>query len=154
MRKIALTAVFLALTAGRALAAPSCSFSTVSSLPFGTYDPYSLTPIQIGGGSIDFSCNAKNVAVTVDLDMGSYSPAFGQRRMHLSSGSDYLAYNIYYDAAYSEVFGDGTGGTVHYSATTGSKNSTNRVSYYGQLPAGQDATVGSYADTVKVTISF
>ncbi len=136
------------------MAAPSCSFSTVSSLPFGTYNPYSLTPVQVGGGSITFSCNAKNVSVTVDLDMGSYSPAFGQRRMKLAGGADYLAYNIYYDAAYSQVFGDGTGGTVNYSATTGSKNSRNSIPFYGELPSGQDANVGSYSDSVTVTISF
>jgi len=153
VRRIALVLLSCIGLTDRAIAAPSCTFQTVLTLPFGSYDPYSTTPIQVGGGSIQFKCTVNNLPVTIDLDMGLNSPAFGQRRLKWTSGSDYLSYNIYYDSAYTQIFGNGTGGTAHYSSSV-SKNSVITVPYYGMLPAGQDATVGSYSDTVMVTMSF
>jgi spore coat protein U-like protein len=144
----------LVASAAPAVAATSCTFGTVLPLPFGIYDPYSAAPVKVAGGSVQFSCNVKNVPVTLNLDMGLHSLAFGSRRMQWTGGSDYLSYNIYFDSAYTQIFGDGTGGTVQYSGVTGAKGATQSVSYYGMLPAGQDVTAGSYADTVTATLSF
>lgn len=153
MRSIALLLLFLVASVAPALAA-SCTFGTVLPLPFGTYDPYSTVPVKVAGGSVQFSCSAGSIPVSVDFSMGSNSPSFGQRRMQWSGGGDYLSYNIYYDAAYTQIFGDGTGGTVHFTTTTGPQNKTITVPYYGMISAGQDVHAGSYSDTVTVTASF
>jgi len=69
-----------------------------------------------------------------------------------------LNYNLYFDAAFTQIRGDGTGGsqtggatlTVSSSSRTASATST----IYGRMPAAQNAVPGSYADTIVVTITY
>ena len=71
----------------------------------------------------------------------------------MSSGSDFLNYALYKDAARTQVWGSGLAGgtTMAYAAAT--KNST-AVSVYGTVPQAQDVTVGAYADVVLATINY
>jgi spore coat protein U-like protein len=67
-------------------------------------------------------------------------------------------YNIYLPASYTSVWGSGAGGTSTVSGgfTLGASERKS-VTHTGaaRIPAGQTAAhVGSYADTVIVTISY
>jgi spore coat protein U-like protein len=74
------------------------------------------------------------------------------------SGAQLLSYNLYFDAAYTQIRGNGTGGsqqggatfTLTPSAPTGSTTSV----IYGRIPALQDVAAGSYTDTIIVTVTY
>ena len=68
----------------------------------------------------------------------------------MTSGSHQLLYNLYLDASYVTIWGDGTAGTGTL------QDSTNKNTYtiYGRIPALQNAWVGSYSDTIVVTITY
>lgn len=121
----------------------SCTAST-SGVAFGSYDPFSGTPLN-AVGSISVSCN---VSASYTLALSTGQGSFTNRSM--LNGSHAMNYNLYTDSLHTQVWGDGTGAThtVAGSGTTGS------YSVYGQLPALQNAYVGSYSDSVVVTVTF
>ena len=88
------------------------------------------------------------------MDKGANSSALPNRNMKLASGSDLLSYNLYFDAARTQVWGDGTGGTVIWS-TAGGHNPSPSHTVFGKIPANQTSvSVGSYSDTVTMTLNF
>ena|SRR5947209_2502552 len=130
--------------------AANCTITT-SPVAFGAYDPVVANAATdlTATGSVNVACT-KGTAATIDLGNGG-SFAAGSRRM--SSGSDFLNYALYKDAARTQVWGSGLAGgtTMAYAAAT--KNST-AVSVYGTVPQAQDVTVGAYADVVLATINY
>jgi spore coat protein U-like protein len=70
-------------------------------------------------------------------------------------GSSHLNYNLYLDSAYTQIWGDGTGGTVTKSDNIGGLLGSS-ISYtvYGRLPGGQNVPAGVYSDTVFVTVIY
>jgi spore coat protein U-like protein len=129
-------------------AAASCTISTVSGVAFGTYDVAATTPLD-STGALRLDCNGAAKSVIVDLGRGN-APTFNPRFMR--NGASQLSYNLFLDAARTSLWGDGTAGTSHYGAT----NPPNVVdlTIYGRIPALQDLPIGSYADTVVVTVNF
>lgn len=95
------------------------------------------------------------VAYAISLSPG-VSGSYTMRRMN--AGSALLNYNVYTSAAYSQVWGDGTastgvvGATMSFNLFQFSKSATHAA--YGRMPAGQNATAGSYTDNLVVTLTF
>jgi spore coat protein U-like protein len=136
----------LATTAGRAEAA--CTVSTTSA-NFGTYDVFSASA-NASTATITYRCNGdKNILIT--LSKGS-SSTFTPRT--LRNGTEVLQYNLYLDAAFSTIWGDGTSGTATYTLKNPPNNQDTILTAYGRIPAQQDVAVGSYADGLIVTINF
>lgn len=168
-RRIALLAVLAlgALLAGPHALAASCSVST-SGLNFGAYDPLAGTA-STANGSVSLNCRFDNILerifgpsiqATVALSAGSAGSYVART---LRQGAEQLRYNLYTDATYATVFGDGTGGTSAvpkcFSAafnpcTGGGATSPVSIPVYGRLPGGQDVGSGSYADSLIVTVAF
>ena len=139
-------------------AAVTCSASATGPA-FAVYNPLNLSP-TLANGTITTTCSLQsgiwvNVAFTL-----SYSPGFSSNfsSRNMLSGSNALYYNLYADAAYTQVLGDGTGGS-----TTGGDsmfliffNPTQQRSatIYGRIPPGQDVPAGGYSDTIVVTITY
>ncbi len=124
--------------------AQKCKIQSVVSPAFGTYDPFSATPLDVMG-SLRHNCPA-NTPVRIHLDRGG-SATFTPRQMR--SGADVLAYNLYLDPPSTpgaRVWGDGSGGTYEYAGT-----GKVVVDVYGRVFAQQDVAVGTYTDTVTVT---
>jgi spore coat protein U-like protein len=69
----------------------------------------------------------------------------------MRSGANQLNYNLYTDSAWTIVWGDGSGISSIQSVAG---NSTTTLNVYGQIPAGQDAAVGNYTDTIIATVTF
>ena len=124
---------------------------TTSVVAFGAYDPVvtNATTDLTGAGSVNVACT-KGTPATIDLGVGS-NLSGGSRRM--SSGSDFLNYALYKDAARTQVWGSGMTGGSTASYTSATKASTS-VPVYGTVPQAQDVTVGSYTDTVLATINY
>ena len=138
----------LILFSQAALADTSCTIDSVSAVNFGTYDVFSPQSNNNGVGSLTISCRGGNSAIIVELSSGQ-SNTFVSRAMR--SGRNLLGYNLYTSAARNVVWGDGTGG----SSTMGiNKNRTTTLSVFGQIPAGQDVAVGTYADNITTVVNF
>ena len=129
----------------------TCTFSSITGVNFGSYDVFSAIPTK-ATGTITFSCrqNAGVNFMTMDLSAGS-SGTFANRTLRV--GGNILNYNLYSTAANTQVWGNGTGTTYHYSVDPTNRNAIS-VTVYGTIPAGQDVGVGNYTDTITVTMNF
>ncbi len=152
MKRMHMPMVVLAVLAlaGPAAAAPPpaavCSVSTTP-LSFGVYDVFAAAP-TLSTGSVVITCN-RNERTTISISASSVSGIFQPRHMRLSS--DVMNYNIFTDATLATVWGDGTAGT----ATVGVNPKANTplsVPLHGSIPALQNLSAGTYADTLTVTI--
>lgn len=94
------------------------------------------------------------LGVEVQLDGGST----GNPSNRQLSGPGVLAYNIYADAARTQVWGDGSAGTGQSATITlspGSSSGSATLTAYGRIPRGQrNVPVGAYTDTVLLTVVY
>jgi spore coat protein U-like protein len=146
------------LAPARAPAADSCSVSA-SGVNFGVYDPTSGSSAT-STGTLLVSCNwtapaPAQITVSVYLSTGS-SGTYSARSM--TSGSNRLTYNLFFNANGSTIWGNGTGGSYYGTATivtgTPSGSGTANGTLYGIAPAGQDVAPGAYSDTIVVTVNY
>ncbi len=125
----------------------SCSV-TANDVSLGTYDPGAST--LEGTGTIDYQCTP-GLSPTISLNDGLYGVNPYSRI--LSTGSSSLDYQLYQDAGYSTVWGDGTDGASVESVTADGNSDSTTV--YVAIPSGQtNAAAGSYSDTVTATINW
>ena len=158
-QRIAIVLAIASLTGpGPATAVVTCTASTTG-VAFGIYNPLNAAPTSSSGGIV-VNCTllsgpAVSDAVNVYLTAGT-SGSFAARTM--TSGSSTLSYNIYFSPAYQQIWGNGTGGSYFGTATLpmspGAPSATATGTFYGQIPAMQDVTPGSYADTIVVTVNY
>ncbi|HZR10455.1 MAG TPA: spore coat U domain-containing protein [Myxococcales bacterium] len=143
VKRALLAAAIACLAAAGAEAAPSCKSLSVTALAFGNYNVYSAVPLD-SAGTISYSCPPPTTP-TVTIDAGL---AFGNgtRRMTLAAGGDWLAYEIFVDAARSIVWSSTPVSVPAGNAAT--------VPFYARAFASQDVSVGSYSDTLTVTFNF
>ena len=136
-----------------------CSISSLG-LNFGTYDQVIAQPDDIAG-TVTVTCNyiapggATGVNYTVTIGNGLLGTSPSTRRM--AAGSSQLSYNVFQDAARSQVWGIGT--TVATGAMTvgpgvgnGTRTATHTV--YGRVPALQDVVPGTYFDSLQLTLTY
>lgn len=152
---------FVLCGAGKAHAAADCSVTAVS-LNFGNYDP-SVTGPDDSVGTVTVTCRyippgTTRVNYRVTISNGTYGTSPTARQ--LGTGSARLGYNVFANPARSQVWGDGTGGTVIASGTMtlgrGNGNGTRTITHtvYGRIPQLQDAVPGAYNDTLLVTLTY
>lgn len=141
MRRCAL-ALFLSLPTAPLWAA-TCNVST-QGVSFGAYDVFSTQQLD-GAGTIGVSCD---VSTTHSISLSPGAGSYAGRTM--ASGAHTLTYNLYRDATRTSVWGDGTSGT----ATVGGTATSESISLYGRIPAQQNKPVGSYSDSITVTLTF
>ena len=149
-----LFSVCVALGATPAVHAASITSCTASAtnIVFGTYTPLQATALA-SNGTIVISCTGitgRNT-VTIDLSTGA-SGNYATRT--LSAGSARLSYNLYLDAANTQIWGDGTGGSTAASATIRKRTPTATLTVYGAVAARQDPAPGSYGDTITVSVNY
>jgi len=127
-----------------------CTVSTTS-VNFGAYDPVAAnaaTPLD-STGTVNVFCTTGTLA-TVALDLGTH--ASGSTRRMLSGVANFLTYEVYKDAARSVVWNS----VNTDSGTSASKTTAINGGFiaYGRIPSGQDVTMGSYNDTLLVTVNY
>lgn len=131
-------------------AAFNCTISTVG-VAFGLYDVFSSTPLA-SAGSVTFRCTGARPGlypISISLSSGN-SGSFQPRRM--IRGLETLDYNLYLDPGNTEIWGNGTGGTLRHSTVSSDRPTT--LPIFGRIPPGQDVSAGTYSDTIVVTIDF
>lgn len=123
--------------------AASCSASTVG-VNFVTYDPFDPNPLD-SVGNINVSCDS-TASFTISLSPGAGS--YAARSM--ANGAHGMEYNLYSDPSRLMVWGDGSSNSVTVSATV----TAGDFAVYGRVPARQNLPVGTYSDSVVVTITY
>ncbi|HUJ28044.1 MAG TPA: spore coat protein U domain-containing protein, partial [Myxococcales bacterium] len=121
-----------------------CFVGSMSGGNFGNYNPYSTTALT----TVITGTYVCTTTAVVSASAGS-SGTFTARIMR--NGAEALAYNLYTDATYTTVLGDGTGGSGTLDAPPGLFAS---LRIYARAPALQDVAVGTYSDTIVVTFTF
>jgi spore coat protein U-like protein len=149
------------LVAQDATAAFDCSV-TASGVAFGTYDP-SIGAADDSTGSIVVICTytgpggSDTANYTVTLSTGT-SGSFAPRK--LAAGRSQLDYNLYWDAARTQVWGNASSGTAIITGSlkvgpgVGNRTRTATHVIYGRIPQLQDADTGDYSDLIQVTLTF
>jgi spore coat protein U-like protein len=127
----------------------SCTIS-VTSIAFGNYNVFTTTADD-STGTITYRCNSQAANISIALSDGS-STTFSPRTMR--KGTELLQYNLYRNAARTNIWGDGTGGTSVYTSANPPNNSNVNLTIYGRIPAQQDVSAGNYSDTVSAVINF
>jgi spore coat protein U-like protein len=128
----------------------NCTITT-SPVNFGAYDPVAANataPLD-GTGTVTVACT-KGAVAKIGLNAGSN--AQGTTRRMAQAPTVFLTYEIYSDAAHTVVWGNTTTDSVDIPAAP-NKNPRNFTAY-GRVANGQDATVGTYTDTVVATVNF
>jgi len=129
----------------------SCSVAATN-VVFGIYTPLQAAALS-SAGTISITCTGvrgRNT-VTIDLSQGA-SGNYTTRR--LTAGAATLNYNLYQDAANTEIWGNGTGGSTEASVTIRRRTPTATLTVYGAVNARQDPAPGSYTDTITVTVNY
>ncbi len=147
MNALRMLAVALAMWAGAESAEAACTLSATG-VAFGTYDVFQVSPTD-STGSITYRCgNDRGIRIAIS---SGRSGTYVNRT--LTQGAENLLYNLFY-GGFSQVWGDGSGGTTTYYAANPPKNRDVVLTVYGRLAAAQDVAIGSYTDTVVVTLEY
>ncbi|MDX2463819.1 MAG: spore coat U domain-containing protein [Porticoccus sp.] len=151
-----LVLVQLSLISLPAHAVGDCSVSATG-VSFGSYTYTTPSPADTAG-NIEVSCTLIGIfslLVSYDISLstgnsGSYSPR------SLVFGANNLSYNLYTNAARTNIWGDGSASTSSVSDgyLLGLFTVVRNYTVYGRLPAAQNKPAGSYADTIVVTITY
>lgn len=143
------TTAWFSLLSPLSFAEPSCRFNTVTGVNFGEYDVFAAGPNNNGVGTLSIHCQGGGGPTFVVSLSAGQSHGYTSRQMR--SGGNWLNYNLYTSAARTVVWGDGTGGSGTKSVAM---NADVTLSVFGQIPAGQDAAVGTYIDSITTTVNF
>ena len=140
-------AVGLALCGSARQADAACTLSATA-VAFGTYDVFQASPTD-STGTITYRCgNDRNIRIAISTGT---SGTFVNRTLQ-RSGED-LLYNLFY-GGFTQVWGDGSDGTATYFERNPPNNKDVVLTVYGRITPAQDVAVGSYTDTVVVTLEY
>jgi len=124
-------------------------------LSFGNYGITDPTPRDVEG-VISLNCTQSIINFIMHLRLGQgQQPAAGSstaapRRQMSDGNGSVLRYDIYRNAARTQVWGD----TIGTAVFPGFGPYPRLVPVYGRIPALQTVPPGSYADTVVATLLF
>ncbi len=112
-------------------------------------------------GSITLTCQGggNEKAFTVALSQG-VSNSFLPRLMLSPSGGSELQYNLYLNAAHTQVWGNGQGSTQLFVGALDfngirSQEATATMTVFGQIPRQSPSpSPGTYGDNITVTVVF
>ena len=140
-RRLALMGLIFFLACGVQQALGQACTLTITALNFGTYTSTLLNGTATG----KVTCAG---AWTIPFGTGNGVGATETVRVMTGTGGATLNYQLFTDAAHTNNWGNTTG-----NEGSGTGNAT--VTIYGQIPAAQYATPGTYTDTMtSATTSF
>lgn len=125
----------------------ACSI-TANDLDFGAYSPVSGITAD-AATLLEISCT-NGAPYEVGLSAGTTPGGMVSQRL-MTDGTHTLSYNLYIDAARTNVWGETPGLDTLAGTGTGVLQ---LLTVYGRLPGSQSVPAGSYADTVTATITF
>lgn len=157
--------------------AQKCIMTTPATLSFGAYDPigtnasanltasttitYQCTKGADTYGSpkpwLDLDAGANSGQVTVSC-VGAGTTTCTRAMKETNNGTDYLAYELYQDSAYTYVWGTGNPSGTQTSGkglAVPTSGSSQTVTVYAFVAKGQNPTFSAaYSDTVNMTLNY
>jgi spore coat protein U-like protein len=124
---------------------------TAQPLAFGNYDPVSANataPLD-AQTTLSVACT-KGTAVTIAMDDGSNNQ--GRTRRMTNGGTAYLQYEVYRDSSRTQRWGDGAFDSLDGGIAP--SRDPRQFTVYGRVPGTQDVIVGTFQDTILVTVQF
>lgn len=123
----------------------------VPPLSFGTYDPLAANAVQPADASADvlLSCT-RNTSASISFDFGLHSPGGNGRGMN-GPAAEVLQYQIYRDAARSQLWAQGTDATRLIAHGV---SSPDQLTVFGRIPPRQEVEPGAYTDVLTATVDF
>jgi len=108
-----------------------------------------------GTSNVAVKCSS-GTAYAVDLSAGAGSPSLTNRK--LANGTDLLSYNLYSDAGYSKIWGDGANGTdlVQGSGTGMADANKKPWPVHAKILEADllAAKPGTYSNSITATITY
>jgi spore coat protein U-like protein len=140
-----------------------CTVSTTA-LAFGSYDPVltnRATNLDNGSASVTVTC-VKGSAPTIALGLGTNASGSTRRMKHATNAASLLTYELYQPPStapstactFTAPVVWGSAGANLFSPGSAPNKNSRTFQVCGTVPAGQDVEVGTYSDTVVVTVSF
>lgn len=127
------------------VAVQSACALTGATLDFGTYTAGQTTDRD---ARIDIAyTNCGPGTITMELDGGGAADVNARK---LRSGTNVLNYNLYRETARTAIFGTG----VNAKTATLTGVASGSLSVWGRIPKSQAVPVGTYTDTVNITLTF
>ena len=152
---VAILAIGCAIATTRGASASSCTIDSAT-MSFGNYDVYAA--VLAVSGTIGITCTG-NTNPTATLAAGN-SGTTADRDMTCPACTgifaiDHLHYNLYTDALHTSVWG----ATGFPSVPADCKNASCAFTIFGRIPAAisggtNDVAVGSYSDSMLITVTF
>jgi spore coat protein U-like protein len=130
--------------------ARNCTIAAAT-LSFGAYDPIvaNATTNLDGSVSYNIACTRGGAgAVWIGMNLGSNASGSTRRML---GGTEYLNYELYSEATRTAVWGSTQAAGL---VVVPNGRTPVPVTVYGRVVAGQDVAVGSYTDSVTMTINF
>jgi spore coat protein U-like protein len=126
---------------------------TLVAMNFGLYTPMTTTHVDVIG-QVNLRCQAQSGSFTVTISAGVSGDQTA--RTMLSAASDILNYNLYRDAARTQIWGDGSPPTFVVSGVRpgGGRPTFYNYPIYGRVFANQTPNAGFYNDDPLVTVLF
>ena len=157
--RLFLAALILIAVSSPAIAG-ACSVSS-SGLAFGAYQPLTFAGKLVSADKT--TDGAISVVCTGIVTGGSYSISLGPsttgnsispRYLDRIGGGSAMVYNIYREASFTSIWGNGvTGSVLAGNLPVGDSNHTHTV--YGRIPAGQRSLrAGNYSASLTMTITY
>lgn len=144
----ALTSTFLVNATIQAGCLVVGGVTNYGNLNFGSFSALSNAAVttQLSGTTVTLQCTP---GVALSMKIGGGQNNNGVRNLKRSTGSNLVAYQLYSDAAFSQVLGIDQTVTVTYADPTAIKLPVyGRAQLTGTLPAG------NYSDVLQVTLTF
>ena len=128
----------------------NCTINTPA-ISFAAYDFISISAND-SSSQLSILCDA-DIPYAVKMSAGlNASGDYSQRHMRSAQDGTPLYYNLYLDAGYSQIWGDGRGFSSFYQGL--SSGLPVILPLYGRIPAKQIVSPGVYTDTVVITIEW
>jgi spore coat protein U-like protein len=119
---------------------------SASNLGFGSYSGSAIATTT----SLSVTCT-NGTSYNVGLNAGTATGATVSARAMTGPGGATLSYALYQDSGHSTNWGNTVGTDTKSGTGNGSAQS---MTVYGNLPAAQYPTPGSYSDTITATITY
>lgn len=136
----------------------SCLIEGVGDVDFGTYDPVGRNSYltQAKQSSMSLRCNGGTTAriqISEGLNRGQMSGCSAPVRRLKAGNNTYMDYRFLVKQTSGATAVIGCAANAQYSVTFTSLE-TKGINFQSELPAGQAAPVGDYADTLTVRVFF
>jgi spore coat protein U-like protein len=125
---------------------------TTTSVNFGNYTTTTATPNDSVGTVTTKCSNNGQTSIATDISLSTGFGTYAQRKM--KSGSNLLNYNLYTNASRATVWTNVVPPEGHANYQVNTTPIDKIFSVFGRIPALQNVPIGTYTDTITVTVNY